>query len=230
MKVIDQSVKILRPTSQERAIEGLRLVEYVGRNCYRSQDRITDDSYQRFIDMLLERCHDSPLEFEDITVEFVTSRDVMAEITRHRMASFCIQSQRYVMDDKVDGEISFIKPDFYIEIGEGAPAEETGKRKWEASRCWEGSMYGAESYYKVLRHSLKMPTQDARKVLPNSTACVICMKANLREWLHILQLRDSQAAYPEMQTLMKLLRPKLWELYGKLFHKESDENASAGCS
>lgn len=45
MKVIDQSVKILRPTSQERAIEGLRLVEYVGRNCYRSQDRITDDSY-----------------------------------------------------------------------------------------------------------------------------------------------------------------------------------------
>lgn len=177
--------------------------------------------------MLLERCHDSPLEFEDITVEFVTSRDVMAEITRHRMASFCIQSQRYVMDDKADGEISFIKPDFYVAVN-GAMVEEGHEREWNASRCWEKSMCEAENNYKTLRHFLNMPTQDARKVLPNSTACVICMKANLREWLHILQLRDSKAAYPEMQTLMKLLRPKLYELYGKLFYKESEENVSAG--
>lgn len=55
----------------------------------------------------------SPLEFEDVTVELVTSRDVMAELTRHRIASFAIQSQRYVMDDKT-GDISFIRPDYYL--------------------------------------------------------------------------------------------------------------------
>jgi len=71
-------------------------VEYAGRNCYRSHDKITDDSYVRFNHSLIQRGHHSPLEFAHVTLEIVTSRDVMAEITRHRMASFAIQSQRYV--------------------------------------------------------------------------------------------------------------------------------------
>lgn len=45
-----------------------------------------------------------------MTVELVTSRDVMAEITRHRLASFCIESQRYVC---LKGDIAFIAPLFY---------------------------------------------------------------------------------------------------------------------
>ena len=45
---------------------------------------------------LIRRGHLAPLEFADMSVELVTSRDVMAELTRHRLASFCIESQRYV--------------------------------------------------------------------------------------------------------------------------------------
>ena len=43
-------------------------------------------------------------------------------------------------------------------------------------------------------------SQDARKVLPNSTATKIVMKANLREWRHIFALRTSPAAYPEIRA------------------------------
>ena len=46
-----------------------------------------------------------------MTVELVTSRDVMAEITRHRLASFAIESQRYVC---MNGEIAFIEPECFI--------------------------------------------------------------------------------------------------------------------
>lgn len=112
----------------------------------------------------------------------------MAEITRHRLASFCIESQRYML---MDGEISFIRPLFYED---GA----------DASDFWLRCMENAENaYHSMLKYGLK--PQDARKVLPNSTATRIIMMANLREWRHIFALRLGKAAYPEMRALMKLL-------------------------
>ena len=65
----------------------LRQIEYAGRNCYRSHDKITDDSAPAFVRSLIRRGHLAPLEFVDMSVELITSRDVMAELTRHRLAS-----------------------------------------------------------------------------------------------------------------------------------------------
>ena len=118
-----------------------------------------------------------------MTVELITSRDVMAEITRHRLASFAIESQRYVC---MKGEISFIQPECYI------PGD-------TASAIWRMTMAEAERVYHKLLESGWL-SQDARKVLPNSTATRIVMKANLREWRHIFALRTSPAAYPEIRA------------------------------
>ena len=204
MKVIDPSVILIYPMLRKDAENELRLVEYAGRNCYRTQDRITDDSYQGFLERLAARGHTSPLEFGRVVLEITAGRDVMAELTRHRMASFCIQSQRYVADDKT-GEISFIKPLFYVpEDGDKLDA-----KRWCASRCWELSMRAAEDAYAYLRTDCSMSAEDARKVLPNSTATTIVMECNLRELLHILNLRTSPAAYPEMRQVMALLEDEL---------------------
>lgn len=112
----------------------------------------------------------------------------MAEITRHRLASFAIESQRYVC---MRGEISFIQPERYI------PGD-------TASVIWYAAMDKAEQTYHRLLECGWLP-QDARKVLPNSTATRIIMKANLREWRHIFALRTSTAAYPEIRALMSNL-------------------------
>lgn len=212
MKIIEQSARILRPTSPAAAMEGQKWVEYAGRNCYRSHDKTTEDSYEKFIHSLIKRGHGSPLEFEDVTVELVTSRDVMAEITRHRFASFAIQSQRYVLDDKA-GDISFIKPDYYIP----EHTLDVDAKRWCASVGWKLSMERAENEYKYQVHECGMGPEDARKVLPNSTATVIVMKASLREWLHIFDLRWSDAAYPEMRTLMGKLIVQFREYYPGIF-------------
>lgn len=218
MKIIDQSVLVIEPASRERGIEALKLVEYAGRNCYRSHDKITDDSYIRFNSSLIERGHHSPLEFAHATFEIVTSRDVMAEITRHRLASFAIQSQRYVLDDK-SGEISFVKPNFWI----AEDGDKTDAKLWCASRAWEQGCEYAEAVYKNLVRDYGLPPQDARKVLPNSTATVIVMQTNLRELLHIIELRNSPRAYPEMQTMMKLLITEVAKVYPEILVKEEDE-------
>lgn len=200
MKIVEQSVKLLKPYDEVGGVACLKAIEYAGRNCYRSHSKITDNSYDGFVKSLIERGHTSPLEFADMTVEIVTGRDVLAEITRHRLASFAVQSQRYVMDDE-SGDISFIKPNFYLHQ---SPLS-TDANKWCASRCWEDAMIASEKRYKYLIRDCHMKPEDARKILPNSTACVIVMKANIREWRYIMKLRSSLSAYPEMRTMMRML-------------------------
>ena len=213
MKVIDQSVRILRPKTPEAAIEGLQLVEHAGRNCYDSFNRITDESYDAFITTLMSRHHFSPLEFEDMTVEMVVGRDVMAEITRHRVASFAIRSQRYVSDDKT-GDISFVKPDFWV------PETEVHNDYWHASRDWEEDMLYVERRYRRYKERYHLTNQQRRVILPNSTATNIVMKANLREWLHIFDLRSSEAAYPKMREAMQMLLPLASQMYPTVFGGE----------
>ena len=66
MKLLNQSAKILKPTD---GMQALRVIEYAGRNCWRSEGRITEDSAPRFVRTLIRRGHMSPLEFADMTVE-----------------------------------------------------------------------------------------------------------------------------------------------------------------
>ena len=107
----------------------------------------------------------------------------MAEIPRHRLASFAIESQRYVC---MKGDIAFVEPECF-------------KQGDTASAIWRMSMAEAENnYHKLLESNWK--SQDARKVLPNSTATRIVMKTNIREWRHVFALRTSLAAYPEIRA------------------------------
>lgn len=204
MHIIDQNVTIISPVDRTEAIRGMKLIEYAGRNCYASQDKITEDSYKKFIHNLIKRGHHSPLEFFDVTVRLVTSRDVMAEITRHRLANFCIESQRYI-DVSKEG-IAFIKPLF-------------ADKNPDAYKEWLHGMQASEELYNSLKNDHGLLNQDARKVLPNSTACVIVMKANIREWLHIFKLRNSDAAYPEMHYLAAMIQKEFEEYFPELFEK-----------
>lgn len=176
----------------------LQEIEYAGRNCYASQDRIGPGSAESFVNGLLKRGHGAPLEFADMTVEIETSRAILAELTRHRLASFCVESQRYIQEAK-SGDITFIAPDWYNESDED-----------EKSAIWHSAMRMAENAYKQMIENGARPEQ-AREVLPNSTACKIIMKANLREWRHIFALRCDKAAYPPMRMLMKDLLDKAHE-------------------
>ena len=221
MKIIDQSVKVLYPGSLAEGISELKRIETAGRNCWRSEGKITETSYMPFVKGLLKRGHESPLEFGEIMFEIVTSRDVMAEITRHRIASFAIQSQRYV-DESATGDIEFIRPLFYKDMpdDEDRPYSDP---VYYASMIWQDQMENIESSYKSMR-ALGIRNEDARKVLPNSTATRIMMKINLRELLHLYKLRSANSAYPEMRECMRLLKEEVDKvLPGFLPEKEEKE-------
>lgn len=203
MKIIDQKVSVLYPGTLAEGVNELKRIETAGRNCWRSEGKITSNSYREFIQNLIKRGHESPLEFGEIMFEIVTSRDVMAEITRHRVASFAIQSQRYV-DESKTGDIEFIRPLFYKEFPDN-PGCPYSDKQFAASMIWLDQMENIEQSYKSMR-ALGIRNEDARKVLPNSTATRIMMKINLRELLHIYKLRSANSAYPEMRKCMELLK------------------------
>lgn len=63
MRLIKPSVEILKPSPELRPTERmLRMIEIAGRTCYKSEDKITDDSAKAFVDMLIAKGHTAMLE------------------------------------------------------------------------------------------------------------------------------------------------------------------------
>jgi thymidylate synthase (FAD) len=79
MKVIKQSHKILTPINGQEIIKN---VEYYGRTCYQSRDKICEGSAERFVKSIITRGHESVLEHVSITVDLITNLRVLPEITR----------------------------------------------------------------------------------------------------------------------------------------------------
>lgn len=210
MRLIKQEVYILDSNYDFKAIEELKAIEYAARNCYASQSKMTEDSYKTFIANLIKRGHTAPLEFGRMTVELVTSRAVLAEITRHRHASFCVESQRYIKENAT-GDIEFIEPTWFND-----------EDKEESKIALLKSLKQCELSYDELMNN-GCAAQEAREILPNSTACKIVMSANLREWRAIFGLRCAKNAYPQIRELMCELLELAHETYPVVFDDLYDE-------
>jgi len=195
MKIIQQSHEILR--ADESA---LKFIEIAARNCYKSEDKITHESSKKIVSQLIKSNHMAMIEFSDMVVKFITDRSVTHELVRHRLCSFSQTSQRYVnySKPKFNHEIEFIKPIFFDDWSK------------EQQQIWINLMREAEYSYMKLT-SLGIKAEEARGVLPNSTKTEIIVKANLREWRHIFQLRCNKKAHPQIRSLMKNLLKDMQE-------------------
>jgi len=201
MKIIDQSFQIEWHTP-----DPLETIERIGRICYKSEDKITDDSASKFVTMLVKRGHEAMIEHACLSVRFITDRGVSHELVRHRIASFAQESTRYVNYGSRDGECTFIRPCWYGQ-------NELADAEWLRS-CLDSQ----NSYIQML--DLEQTPQQARQVLNNSTKTEIVITANFREWRHFLQLRAvEKAAHPQMRALtmplyyeLRLRWPEVFDL------------------
>lgn len=211
MRIIEPSYEILTEIS-ESGIKELQHIEKIGRVCYKSEDKITEDgeSAKKFVKMLIERGHEAMIEHSSLSVKFTVDRGVSHELVRHRIASFAQESTRYCnySKDKFDNGITFIKPFFFEEDSEIKNAE----CQINAYQLWENAMITAERFYLDLLNTGATP-QEARSVLPNSTKTEITITANYREWRNFFKLRTAKAAHPSMQ---EITRPLLKELKVRL--------------
>ncbi len=191
MKIIKPSFEIIGD------IDGMKILkklERIGRTCYKSEDKITDESAKRFVETIIKNGHEAIIEHEIISVKIICDRGVSHELVRHRIASYAQESTRYCnySKDKFGNELTFIEPCFWPKNRMGQPCELSG--------MWEMHMKECEDMYLRMIEKGAKPEQ-ARSVLPNSLKTEINMTANLREWRTFFKQRTYFKAHPQMREI-----------------------------
>jgi thymidylate synthase (FAD) len=176
-----------------------KLLEGAGRLCYGSGDKLGEK--ESWLSDRIKQGHESLIEHASATFYIKASRAVTHELIRHRIGSYSQRSQRYVKET----QLSFITP----------PEIEACSGK-QASDIFQKAMQSALYSYKALLEAGLKP-EIARYVLPNAWATEIICTWNYREIRHILKLRTSPAAMPEIRVVAGKILEIMREQAPKVF-------------
>lgn len=185
MKIIEPSFKLSTPYSvgltRVDGVRMLRFIEEQARISHRSEDRMSLDTWEKFITAVVIQHGDwSVVEHASITATIRTDRGITHELVRHRLFSFTQESTRFV---RYTDELEFIQP---INLKSLIP--------------FEKAVTGAEYEYRRMLAAGDRP-QEARSVLPNSLAATIAVTGNLRNWRHFFLMRTSKETHPDFKRI-----------------------------
>ncbi len=211
-----------------------RTIACAAKLCYSSSDidtlmdGLTDEKVHSFVEMLSEIGHESPIEHVSFTfgIEGV-SRALLAQFTRHRIASYSVKSQRYV----TEGAFDFVTPP------EVAADEEALKIYSETMAATQESYDRIAAILKekhkadflaegkdektATRLAEKKAIEDARFVLPNACETKMVVTMNARSLLNFFRHRCCQRAQWEirevadqMLALVSAVAPELFKKAG----------------
>jgi thymidylate synthase (FAD) len=174
-----------------------KLIETAGRLCWDTQDKTgtAPDRIQKWLGI----GHESMVEHACATFYIRASRVLTHELVRHRLASYSQRSQRYVKET----EPRYIEPP---EIKDNKAA----RKQFEEvmATCWQ-------AYGDLLAKGIK--AEIARYVLPNACETQIICTWNFREIRHIIKLRTSKRALPEMRAVAGEIRRIVKEIAPEVF-------------
>lgn len=210
MKIIKPSVKILTDINEKKI---LKHIEFCGRTCYKSEDKITYDSAKSFVIKLIRNKHLAMLEHYSISVLAICDRGVSHEIVRHRIASYAQSSTRYCnfSHDKFNNEVTFIEPCFW---------DADNNKDINKYAVWKTCCTMSEQVYiKLIK--IGATAEEARLALNNSTATEIVITMNLREWIHFFNLRffgTTGKPHPQMTELAGLIYNEFYALLPTIFN------------
>ena len=203
-------MRLVEPWIKVENFDGVKImkrIERACRTCYRSEDKISEESYKNLLTNCLNRGHESVLEHEKITDRIYSDIGTYKDLTRHRFASFSVESTRYCSynKDKYGNEIAVVNP-VYMEDK-------------EVFETWKKAIEDMEKAYMKMKE-LGASTDMCREVLPHSTAAEYTMTANIREWKHILELRTTNHVHPAIRQvlipLLLLFKEQMPEIFGDI--------------
>jgi len=168
-------------------------INMTARQCYNSRDKYDKTKGVAFVKGLIRSGHLTPLESASVVFDIEgISRACLAQLTRHRIGvSFCVQSQRYVNQEK---SAYIIPPDIV--------------KNQNARSVYENALMTTRAAYRELLQ-LGIKKEDARMVLTESTCTNLSMTVNFRELRHIFELRMAKDAQWEIQELCKSMASEL---------------------
>ncbi len=177
-------------------------------------ERVSTRDQTDFVQKIMGMGHDSVLEHASFTfgIEGV-SRVLLAQITRHRLASFSVQSQRYV---SYENGFGYIVPPKIEALGADAVAE--FERQMDTMHQWY------TDWQDRLGKTGEGSNEDARFVLPGACETRMMVTMNVRELRHFFSLRMCSRAQWEIRALATEMHRLCMEVAPALF-----ENAGPSC-
>jgi len=194
-------------------------------------DNLTEEKTNDFLELLHSLGHESPVEHASFTfaIEGV-SRTLLAQLTRHRIASYSVQSQRYVSKDDFD----YIIPPEIEKIPEAKAeyiaAMEEDKRHYASlhkilsDKHYEDLIRQGKSPEVAKKDAQKKANEDARFVLPGSCDTKIVMTMNTRSLYNFFALRCCERAQWEIRDLAREMLRLVKDVSPLLF-----KNAGPSC-
>ena len=192
---------------------------------------LTEEKTVSFVERLSQLGHESPVEHASFTfaIEGV-SRSLLAQITRHRLASFSVQSQRYVRLD----DFEYVTPPAILEDEEALQifqeAMERDAKTYEALSDRLKAKYEKEYLEQGLTEKAaankaeKRAIEDARFVLPNACTTKMVMTMNTRSLRHLFNIRCCNRAQWEIHQMADEILKLAYQAAPSLF-----KNAGPSC-
>lgn len=214
-----------------------RVIAAAAKLCYSSVgvdqilEKMSPENCEKFINMLMSLGHESPVEHVSFTfaVEGV-SRTLLAQLTRHRIASYSVQSQRYVGKENFE----YIIPPEIAKIPEAKELFEkamendrqTYKRLNEilTQKHKEDMINEGKDEKTASKDASKKAQEDARYVLSNACDTKIVMTMNVRSLYNFFNLRCCSRAQWEIRELATKMLAEVKKVSPVLF-----ENAGPSC-
>lgn len=186
-------------------------------------DGLDEEKTQNFLRMLGQFGHASPIEHASFTfaVEGV-SRALLAQITRHRIASFSVQSQRYVRLE----DFHYVIPP---EIENDVEAKGSFIRNMEDMSTQYLDMANLLTNKYMLegmdkKSAEKKANEDARFLLPNACETKFVVTMNARSLHNFFKLRCCNRAQWEIRSLAREMYRLVYQVAPNLF-----ANAGPSC-
>lgn len=220
-----------------------KIISAAAKNCYSAAnvdtllEGLTEEKTDSFLNMLTEIGHESPIEHASFTFAMEgVSRSLLAQITRHRMASFSVQSQRYVREHAFEYVVPHeIEDDpTACELFKKAMADdqETYEKLTEILKAKHIKTFLAQgaSEKEANRKAEKKAIEDARYVLPNACTTKIVMTANARSLYNFFRLRCCNRAQWEIRELAEEMYKLVYAVAPTLFRKAGPSCTCGACS
>jgi len=225
-----------RTDSISRQVKGIaRLIRYTpnpeetvafaAKLCYSSLDaeslmeKTEARDNAKFVKALFDMGHLSPFEHASFTFSIEgVSRSLLAQLTRHRIASFSVRSQRYVSED----EFGFVMPPSIAALGEEAVAKY--KSQMDTMMGWY------KDWQTELGGKSESANEDARFVLPNACETKMIMTMNARELLHFFEVRGCERAQWEIREIAWQMMRQTLEVAPNIFAKSGPGCTFSHCT
>ncbi len=208
------TAKLIRYTTDPE-----QTVALAAKLCYSTDDtaelneKTQNADNAKFIKILTSMNHYSPFEHASFTFAIDgVSRALLAQITRHRIASFSVRSQRYVAENS----FNYVVPPSIEKLG--ADAVKKYVSQMETMSAWYCE------WQQALGNNGESSNEDARFVLPNACETKMIITMNARELLHFFELRCCNRAQWEIRDIAWQMLREVTKVAPNLF-----SGAGPGC-